>query len=158
MGDVDDQKRGVVTAALIVAAFAVVVALVAMTQAVALRRKLDSIPTDGDVVTMIRTSMQTASANAIAVESLEGRLQNVEARLPYAVSYVGVVAYDAFGNIAGNQSRSIAMLNQRGDGIVLSLLVSRGETVFFTKQVTNGRGSEELSPEEAAAVDRALGR
>ena len=146
------------TAALIVAAFAVVVALVAMTQAVALRRKLDSIPTDGDVVTMIRTSMQTASANAIAVESLEGRLQNVEARLPYAVSYVGVVAYDAFGNIAGNQSRSIAMLNQRGDGIVLSLLVSRGETVFFTKQVTNGRGSEELSPEEAAAVDRALGR
>ncbi len=145
-------------AALIVAAFAVVVALVAMTQAVALRRKLDSIPTDGDVVTMIRTSMQTASANAVAVENLEGRLQNVEARLPYAVSYIGVVAYDAFGNIAGNQSRSIAMLNQRGDGIVLSLLVSRGETVFFTKQVTNGRGSEELSPEEMAAVDRALGR
>ena len=145
-------------AALIVAAFAVVVALVAMTQAVALRRKLDSIPTDGDVVTMIRTSMQTASANAVAVENLEGRLQNVEARLPYAVSYIGVVAYDAFGNLAGNQSRSIAMLNQRGDGIVLSLLVSRGETVFFTKQVTNGRGSEELSPEEMAAVDRALGR
>jgi hypothetical protein len=148
----------VTDAALIVAAFAVVVALVAMTQAVALRRKLDSIPTDGDVVAMIRTSMQTASANAVAVESLDGRLQNVEARLPYAVSYIGVVAYDAFSNIAGNQSRSIAMLNQRGDGIVLSLLVSRGETVFFTKQVTNGRGSEELSPEEMAAVDRALGR
>ena len=145
-------------AALIVAAFAVVVALVALTQAVALRRKLDSIPTDGDVVTMIRTSMQTASANAVAVENHESRLQNVEARLPYAVSYIGVVAYDAFGNIAGNQSRSIAMLNQRGDGIVLSLLVSRGATVFFTKQVTNGRGSEELSPEERAAVDRALGR
>jgi hypothetical protein len=69
-----------------------------------------------------------------------------------------VVAYNAFGNIAGQQSRSIALLNQRGDGIVITLLSSREETLFFTKQVAEGVGTEALSPEDSTAVDRALGR
>jgi hypothetical protein len=53
-------------------------------------------------------------------------------------------------------SRSIAMVNDRGDGIVVTILVSREETLFFTKEVRLGRGSEQLSPEEQAAVDRAM--
>jgi hypothetical protein len=68
------------------------------------------------------------------------------------------VAYDAFGNITGNQSRAIALLSQRGDGLVITLLKAREETVFYTKGVNDGKGVEELSPEETAAVDRALGR
>jgi hypothetical protein len=92
------------------------------------------------------------------VTELGQRVSVLEGRLPYAVSYIGVVAYNAFGNIAGNQSRSVALLNQRGDGLIISLLVARDETVFYTKQVTGGQGAESLSPEEIAAVDRALGR
>ena len=76
--------------------------------------------------------------------------------LPSGISFTGVVAYDAFGDIAGNQSRSIALLDRRGNGLVISLLVGRGETRFYTKQVTARRGDEPLSPEEEAAIDRAL--
>ena len=64
--------------------------------------------------------------------------------------------YDAFGDIAGNLSRSIALLDATGDGLVISLLVGRSETLFYTKQVRGRRGLEELSPEEAEAVDRAM--
>jgi hypothetical protein len=145
-------------AAVIVAAIAVVVALVAMIQVVSLRRKLEAVPTDGDIIGLITQSVASTKANAASVANLQGRLSDVEARIPYAISYVGVVSYDAFGNIAGHQSRSVALLNQRADGLVLSILVSRDDVVFFTKQVSGGRGLEALSPEEAAAVDRALGR
>ena len=145
-------------AALIVAGVALLVAVVAVFQAVSLRRKLDAVPTDGDIVGLITSSVTSTKANAAAVTNLEGRLSEVEGRLPYAISYVGVVSYDAFGTIKGNQSRSVALLNQRADGLVISILVSRDDTVFFTKQVSGGHGLEALSPEEAVAVDRALGR
>lgn len=145
-------------AALIVAAVALVVALVSMIQVVSLRRKLEAVPTDGDVVGLITQSVASTKANAASVANLDGRLNDVETRIPYAISYVGVVSYDAFGNIAGHQSRSVALLNQRADGLVLSILVSRDDVVFFTKQVAAGHGLEALSPEETAAVDRALGR
>ncbi|MDA2978339.1 MAG: DUF4446 family protein [Actinomycetota bacterium] len=147
-----------IDAALVTAVIAIVVALVAVVQVQAMRRKLDSVPADGNLVGLLQSLTATSSANAAAVAQIEGRVSTLEGRLPYAISYIGVVAYDAFGNIAGNQSRSVALLSQRGDGLVITLLVARDSTVFFTKQVSGGRGDETLSPEELAAVDRALGR
>ncbi len=83
-------------------------------------------------------------------------MANVEKRLPRAISHTGVVSYDAFGDITGNLSRSIALLDQQANGVVISLLVGRNETRFFTKQVRDGVGAEPLSPEEDDAVARAL--
>jgi hypothetical protein len=66
------------------------------------------------------------------------------------------VVYDAFDDIAGNLSRSIALLNERGDGVVISMLVGRAEARFFTKVVQHGTGREVLSPEEEAAIRQAM--
>jgi len=55
-------------------------------------------------------------------------------------------------------SRSIALLDARGNGVVISLLVGRTETLFFTKQVRGMEGVEELSPEEKEAIAEAVGR
>ncbi|KAA3639480.1 MAG: DUF4446 family protein [Armatimonadetes bacterium] len=145
-------------AGLVIGVMAIVGALIAVVQVRAIRRKLDVIPADGNVVELLQQLTASSSANSAAVAHLGERLSVLEGRLPYAISYIGVVGYNAFGNIAGNQSRSVALLNQRGDGLIISLLVARDETVFYTKQVTGGQGAESLSPEEVAAVDRALGR
>lgn len=143
---------------LVIGVVALVVALLAVVQVQAVRRKLAVVPDDGNVVELLHQQSSMAAVHAAAVYDLGERVSALEGRLPYAISYVGVVGYNAFGNIAGNQSRSIALLNQRGDGLVISLLVARDETVFYTKQITGGKGVDSLSPEEAAAVDRALGR
>jgi hypothetical protein len=153
------QEWGIVTdAALVIAVIAIVGALVAVVQVQGVRRKLDAVPSDGDVYGLLQSLTATSDDSTTTIAQMESRLLELEGRLPYAISYVGVVAYNAFGNIAGQQSRSIALLNQRGDGIVITLLSSREETLFFTKQVAEGVGAEMLSPEESAAVDRALGR
>jgi hypothetical protein len=145
--------------ALIVAMVLVVILVVWQTiQIQAIRRKVDAVPDDGNVVAVLRAMDDRSTSNAELIQALTARLSGIEERLPFAISYVGVVAYDAFGNITGNQSRSIALLNQRGDGLVITLLKAREETVFYTKEVNGGKGVEELSPEEAAAVNRALGR
>lgn len=144
--------------ALIVAVLLCVVLAIWQTiQIQAVRRKVEAVPQDGNIVALLRSIDERSTRNAVAIEALSTRVTEIEDRLPYAISYVGVVAYNAFGNIAGNQSRSVALLSQRSDGVVITLLVSRDETVFYTKEVRGGRGVEELSPEEVAAVNRALG-
>ena len=145
-------------------AFIVIVVLVlvlAIWQAVqiqGLRQRLNSVPEDGDVISMLTSidSRITESESRLTIDSQ--RLADLEEQMPYALSCIGVISYNAFGNIVGNRSRSIALLNQQADGIVITILTSREETMFFTKEVRAGVGTEELSPEEQAAVDRAVVR
>ncbi len=125
-------------------------------QVVGLRRRLDAVPKDGDVLRLMTELDEDLAKNESLVADYGPRIAALEQTLPAAITHVGVVAYNAFGNIAGNQSRSIALLNVAGDGLVLSVLVGRDETLFFAKQVRNFRGEEALSPEELGAVDRAF--
>ena len=124
----------------------------------AVRRKVDAVPEDSNIIALLQAINTRSKANDVSIAAVSQRVTEIEGRLPFAISYVGVVAYNAFGNITGNQSRSVALLSQRGDGLVITLLSSRDETIFYTKEIRATKGVEELSPEEGAAVDRALGR
>jgi hypothetical protein len=123
-----------------------------------IRKQVDAVPKDGNVFTLIDSTSGRLGRVEAGLAVVDQRLQDVEAKLPYAITRTAVVAYDAFGNIAGQLSRSIALLSETGDGVVLSILVSREETLFFTKEIRDGVGSEQLSPEEDSAVGRAMGR
>ena len=123
-----------------------------------IRKQVDAVPKDGNVFTLIDSTSGRLGRVEAGLTVVDQRLQDVEAKLPYAITRTAVVAYDAFGNIAGQLSRSIALLSETGDGVVLSILVSREETLFFTKEIRAGVGSEPLSPEEDSAVGRAMGR
>jgi len=142
--------------ALAVAVVALLLCAWLFTQLLALKRRLAAVPRDGDVVGLLKELDQDLAAVEKVVTDLRPRVGSLEAAIPEAVSYVGVVNYDAFGDITGNQSRSVALLDRRGSGLVLSILVGRRQTLFYTKQVRERRGIEELSPEEHRAVERAL--
>ncbi len=144
------------TLTLIVAALALLVAVILGFQVQGLRRRLEGVPSDGDVLGLLRTLDKDLDRVEAVVADLGPRLAEVERELPKAISRTGVVVYDAFGDIAGNLSRSIALLDAAGNGVVISLLVGRSETLFYTKQVRARRGLEELSPEEAEAVAQAM--
>jgi hypothetical protein len=142
-------------------AIVVLVLVLAVWQAIqiqGLRHRLNSVPVDGDVIAMLTDIDSRIVETENRMGDLTRRLARLEGQMPYALSYIGVVSYNAFGNIVGNRSRSIALLNQQADGIVITVLASREETLFFTKEVRDGVGVEELSPEEQGAVDRAVNR
>ena len=141
-----------------IAALALLIALGLALQVAALRRRLAAVPEDGNVIDLMRSIDNDLGKAEVAINNLGPRLQSVESRLPKAISFTGVVTYDAFGDIGGKLSRSIALLDSLGDGLVISLLVGRNETHFFTKEVRAGSGTERLSPEEDAAISRAMGR
>jgi hypothetical protein len=66
------------------------------------------------------------------------------------------VRYDAFADLSGRMSFSLALLDERGDGIALSALTGRSDTRVYAKSIAAGQGEHELSPEELQAVQAAL--
>ncbi|MFW2382821.1 MAG: DUF4446 family protein [Acidimicrobiales bacterium] len=143
--------------AMVVAIVALVGVIVVAFQANGLRRRLDSVPADQNVFAILKGVDNELGRLDTVTASYEPRLAAVEHLIPHAIVNTGVVNYNAFGDIAGNQSRSVALLSVDGDGIVLSILVGRHDVRIYTKEVRNFRGVEELSPEEMEAVTRAGG-
>jgi hypothetical protein len=83
---------------------------------------------------------------------LDGRLQGAETALRGAIAHRSLVRYDAYNELSGQQSVSIALLDDERSGIVLSCIHHRDQARVYAKQVQGGRGELELSPEEAEAV------
>jgi hypothetical protein len=89
-------------------------------------------------------------------ERLDARMGAAEERIDGAIAYRALVRYDAYGELSGHQSTSLALLDAGHSGIVLSSIAHRDTARLYCKQVHEGRGEHELSPEEAEAVRRAL--
>jgi hypothetical protein len=89
-------------------------------------------------------------------ERLEQRMQESERRLDGAIAYRALVRYDAYGELSGHQSASLALLDADGNGVVLSSIAHRDTARLYCKQVLGGRGEHLLSPEEDEAIRRAL--
>jgi Protein of unknown function (DUF4446) len=87
---------------------------------------------------------------------LDGRLERVETDLSSTLAHRSLVRYDAYNELSGQQSMSIALLDETRSGIVLSCIHHRDQARVYAKQVRDGRGELELSPEEAEAVRVAL--
>jgi hypothetical protein len=87
---------------------------------------------------------------------LDGRLAGVEHDLSAAIAHRALVRYDAYNELSGKQSMSIALLDTTGSGIVLSCIHHRDQARVYAKQVHSGHGELEFSPEEAEAVRIAL--
>ena len=87
---------------------------------------------------------------------LDGRLAGAETVLRGTIAHRALVRYDAYNELSGHQSMSIALLDEERSGIVLSCIHHRDQARVYGKQVLGGRGELELSPEEAEAVRLAI--
>ena len=89
-------------------------------------------------------------------ERLDARMEEAEQRIDGAIAYRALVRYDAYGELSGHQSTSLALLDAARNGVVLSCIAHRDTARLYCKQVHDGRGEHELSPEEDEAIRLAL--
>jgi hypothetical protein len=87
---------------------------------------------------------------------LDQRMADAEDRLDGAIAYRALVRYDAYGEMSGHQSTTIALLDADHNGVVLSSIAHRDTARLYCKQVHAGQGEHQLSPEEEQAVRLAL--
>jgi hypothetical protein len=89
--------------------------------------------------------------------TLNGRLATAEERLDGAIAYRAMVHYDAYNEMSGHQSTTIALLDARQSGVLVSSIHHRDQARVYAKQVIEGKPELPLSPEEEEAVRIALG-
>jgi hypothetical protein len=87
---------------------------------------------------------------------LDERMNTAERRIDGAVSRTSLVRYDAYGEMSGRQSTSVALLDSRRSGVVVSAIHHREQARVYVKHVHEGSSDVELSPEEIEAVETAM--
>jgi hypothetical protein len=87
---------------------------------------------------------------------LDARMSAAEDRLDGAIAYRALVRYDAYNEMSGHQSTTLALLDADHNGVVLSSIAHRDTARLYCKQVHAGRGEHQLSPEEEEAIRLAL--
>ena len=122
---------------LVVAVAAAGLAVVALRRQAGLRRTTgaDALPED-----VLGLRQEVAALRAEAGDSLR---------------HLAVVRYDAFGDMGGHLSWSLALLDNAGNGVVLTSIHGRSDARTYAKNVTDWSSQQQLSPEEEEAVAHA---
>lgn len=82
-------------------------------------------------------------------------LENLKRESKFSVQKVGVVRFNPFKNLGGNQSFSVALLDGNNDGIVITSFYNRNGNRIFGKPIKKGRSHHILSGEEKKAIETA---
>lgn len=92
------------------------------------------------------------------VEKCQKRLVAIETRIAASVDRVELIRFNAFENMGSDLSFALALLNEKGDGVVLSSIHNREETRVYAKPVVNGQSGYHLSEEEQQVIAKALNK
>ncbi len=114
------------------------------------RRALDGVEVDV-IGTLARQRRRLDELDA-AVSGTRTFAESTAQQVRRTVSRIGVVRYDAFDDIGGQHSFSAALLDEHGDGVVITSITGRTDGRTYLKSVTDGVGNVLLSDEESAAV------
>lgn len=90
------------------------------------------------------------------IENLSEGLQNVKKMALPSLQKVGIVRYNPFNDVGGDQSFSIALFDAYNNGFVITSLYSREGNRVYAKPIKNGKSEFQLSEEEREAIARAV--
>lgn len=91
-------------------------------------------------------------------KNIEDMYTNIENRLNDCIQKYSVVRYRAFDDVGSDLSFSIALLDERNDGVVVTGIYGRTECTTFAKPIENGISKYDLSEEEKIAIKNAISK
>lgn len=123
-----------------------------------LRKKYDSFmlgknakSLEDTLVTRLNQVDKLLSAN----EKNEKDIRKLFSNMKFTFQKVGLVKYDAFNEMGGKLSFSLALLNESNDGIIMNAVHSREGCYTYVKEVIDGNSIIALADEEQEALNMA---
>ena len=161
--DLSSTTGGVALAAAGVAVVALIIALVLALQLRRVRAAQSALLGEAGTQDLVAHALELErefhllhDTTRETIDQVDERVGRVERRLDGTIAYRGLVRYDAYNEMSGHQSTSIALLDATHSGVVLSSIHHREQARVYAKQVRGGEAELELSPEEAEAVRLAM--
>ncbi len=102
-----------------------------------------------------RAITENKSINARA-NKLESSIEEIAKILQGTYQKFAMVRYNPFNDTGGDQSFSMALLDLRDNGFVITSIHGREVDRIYAKQIINGKSKHNLSAEEVEAIKGAL--
>ena len=109
-----------------------------------------------DLEKIIEDQREEINKNKNDAEDLLKLSEKIHQIASKGIQKIGLVRYNPFGDIGGDQSFAIALLDAYDNGLIISSLHSKEGTRVYAKPVEKGKSSYQLSDEEKKAVDKAM--
>lgn len=113
-------------------------------------------PEGEDLAAQLERSMRESTSAYEQGLALQQQMQGLQTTLESCTQKCSVVRYDAYGDVSGQQSFSLAMLDGNNNGIIITALYGRHDTRCFGKTINAGGAVQTLSDEETEALAQAL--
>ena len=99
-----------------------------------------------------RTARRDPATVPADVEGLRREVQALRVEAAQALRHLAVVRYDAFDDMGGRLSWSLALLDEGGNGVVLTSIHGRSEARTYAKNIAAWSCDQQMSPEEEEAL------
>ena len=115
---------------------------------------------DGDIISALKDYYDkvddlSKTINNTSDAVLLSRLANCENDSNISLKKVGIVNYDAFDDVKGKLSFSLALLNNNNDGFILTSLYGHNSCNTYLREIIGGETAVKLLDEEKAALEEA---
>lgn len=112
---------------------------------------------DNDVEELMKSYLEKLEKlkNDVYV-GMNKRIEELERKIPDCLQHIGIVNYNAFDNVGNNMSFSIAAMDERKNGFVVTGIYSREHSYVYAKEIIKGEPQRKLSAEELEAINKAL--
>jgi len=113
---------------------------------------------DKDLESVLKKLVKGSETQGKDIEKILEKISELEKVSEISFQKIGVVRYNPFKSVGGDQSFSIALLDSQDSGFVITSLYMREGTRVFAKPVIRGRSEHSLSGEEKRAIEQAKTR
>jgi len=111
---------------------------------------------EADIMEVMAKSLDDIERLAAGQDRMEATGREHQAMLSEAIRHVGVVRYDAFPEVGGRLSFSTALLNEVGDGVIITSISGRSDSRVYAKPIVDRQSTYPLSGEEEQAMTEAF--
>ena len=145
--------------AILLGVLALVVGVAVFMSVASLRRRILTVQGRGgkeDILEAVSRQIEEVRAMRGDIRQVAAEVQRLAELFRSTLQRVAVYRYDAFEDMGGQLSFSAAILNDHGDGLVISCINGRQEARTYAKPVAAAQSPYNLSPEEQEAIRMAL--
>ena len=117
--------------------------------------KLTKAVNAGDIKKVLEKILGRGEDNTKNIKEILKKIDDIEEKDRKHIQKIGLVRFNPFSELGGDHSFSLAILDDRNSGVVITGLHTRDRTRVYMKDIKNGKSSLELSSEEKKALDTA---
>ena len=151
----------IMIALVVISLISIILLIITLCKLKGLRRRIDALTRGKDAESMEDTILnffERIESLEDAEQKMHRDIREIKENLKITYQKTGLIKYDAFREMSGALSYSLALLDKENNGVLISSMYSREGCYTYAKDIVNGGCKINLSEEEQEALKQAVAK